>query len=295
MCDIGLDDDPAAKAGTSQDLEDGREVNRPLAQFSPDPFGAKGRVIPGGGDACGQHLGIDIFDMDRLNAGGVVATELDHIGPGPGQVTGIRPHEDDVAIDQIPQSVDLFTRLNRAADVVVETALNPLCQCDLAHRVEGFGKLGIFGSGHPVFRADVAGDLAAGEAAAGGVTGKATGSDIEFSEPRRVRKGSLGACPLQDRLFLGLVPIISTKVTRGRFQPQFGIGGENFGSGLPLLWAGRGPGITGLGNFGQHLLGSHTTPGNLATANQYIFHNVSSSRWSIFFTIKMRKLPTVPG
>src|SRR5262249_49453757 len=118
---IGFDNQPALKTGILQKLENGWEIDATPAQFGPDAFVGKSTIVPLCGHAFFHHVWVDIFDVHRLDTIGIVTAELHHIRARPGQVAGVRPHEDDIAIHQRKQAVDLFPRLNRRADVVVET------------------------------------------------------------------------------------------------------------------------------------------------------------------------------
>src|SRR5204862_236916 len=79
-----------------------------------------GPADPAGGDPLGHHARIDVLDVQRLDAIGVVAAELQDVIARPGEVPDVRPLEDHLPIDEREEAIDLRPGLDERADVVVE-------------------------------------------------------------------------------------------------------------------------------------------------------------------------------
>src|SRR6478735_8475962 len=66
--------------------------------------------------------------MQRLDAIGVVAAELQDVIARPGEVPDVQPLEDHLPIDEREEAIDLRPGLDERADVVVEAGPHALAQ-----------------------------------------------------------------------------------------------------------------------------------------------------------------------
>src|ERR671932_1539210 len=83
---ICLGDDPALKAGRPKAVEDRRKVDEAFAELGKDAVLLEGAVIPVLGTTLFEHRTVDIFDVHRFDAAGIITTKCRGVHPGPRQV-----------------------------------------------------------------------------------------------------------------------------------------------------------------------------------------------------------------
>src|ERR671932_2272596 len=104
---IRLGDDPALKAGRPQAVEDRRKVDEAFAKLGEDAVLLEGAVIPTLRTTLLEYRGVDVFDVHRLDAAGIVATKCCGVHPCPCQVNRVPYQKDQVRVAPSTQHLDL--------------------------------------------------------------------------------------------------------------------------------------------------------------------------------------------